>query len=76
VVAVDTAVAHLAGALGVPTWVALPFANDWRWLREREGTPWYPGMRLLRQRQRGEWGDVFRRIGDELCNQFQQERDE
>jgi hypothetical protein len=66
VVTADTSLAHLAGALGVPTWVALPFAPDWRWLLDREDTPWYPTMRLFRQRERGEWGDVFRRIAGAL----------
>jgi Tfp pilus assembly protein PilF len=66
VITVDTAVAHLAGALGVPAWVALPFAPDWRWLLEREDSPWYPSMRLFRQTQLGDWGDVFLRIKEAL----------
>jgi tetratricopeptide (TPR) repeat protein len=58
----DSAVAHLAGALGVHSWVALPFAPHWVWLREREDCPWYPTMRLFRQTSWGSWGDVFARI--------------
>jgi ADP-heptose:LPS heptosyltransferase len=66
VVCVDTAVGHLAGALGVPVWLALSAVADWRWLREREDTVWYPTMRLFRQRTLGEWSDVFQRIVGEL----------
>jgi tetratricopeptide (TPR) repeat protein len=62
VISSDTAVAHLAGALGRPTWVALKHVPDWRWLRERDDSPWYPGHRLFRQQQRGAWDDVFRRM--------------
>ena len=58
----DTAVAHLAGAVGIPVWVALPFVPDWRWLLERSDSPWYPTMRLFRQDRRGDWQGVFRRI--------------
>jgi tetratricopeptide (TPR) repeat protein len=65
-VSVDTAIVHLAGALGRPVWVALPFAADWRWLREREDTPWYPTMRLFRQRQSGQWAEVFERMATAL----------
>ena len=66
VVTVDTAVAHLAGALGKPTWVLLPFAADWRWLLDREDTPWYPNTRLFRQRVAGNWPEVIDRIANEL----------
>lgn len=66
VITVDTAACHLAGALGRPVWLALPFVNDWRWLREREDSPWYPTMRIFRQREPGAWEPVFARIADEL----------
>ena len=65
-VCVDTAAGHLAGALGVPVWLALSAVPDWRWLCGREDTPWYPGMRLFRQRRLGEWDEVFSRLADEL----------
>ncbi len=67
VVAVDTAVVHLAGALGRPVWVALPFASDWRWLRNREDSFWYPSMRLFRQAARGDWDGVFGRLAVALA---------
>jgi hypothetical protein len=66
VITPDTSLAHLAGALGVPVWVAIPFAADWRWLLDREDTPWYPTMRLFRQRRWGDWDDVFSRMAQEL----------
>jgi len=59
VISIDSAVAHLAGALGVPTWVMLPYAADWRWLLDRKDSPWYRGMRLFRQQQAGEWGALI-----------------
>ena len=66
VISSDTAIPHLAGALGVPVWVALPLVPDWRWLLQREDSPWYPTMRLFRQTTYGQWDDVFERIIVEL----------
>ena len=71
VVTSDTATAHLAGALGVPVWVALSFMPDWRWLLDRDDSPWYPTMRLFRQETRGEWASVFERMAGELAKQTQ-----
>jgi len=66
VISVDTAVLHLAGAMGKPVWALLPFAPDWRWMLNRDDSPWYPTMRLFRQRRSGNWDDVFQRVTDEL----------
>ena len=66
VISADSAVAHLAGALGVPVWVALPWVPDWRWLQQRQDSPWYPTMRLFRQSRGGDWAGVFERIAGEL----------
>jgi tetratricopeptide (TPR) repeat protein len=62
VITVDTAVAHLAGALGRPVWTLLPFAPDWRWGLDREDSPWYPTMRLFRQRRAQDWSEVLERV--------------
>jgi tetratricopeptide (TPR) repeat protein len=66
VVCCDTASVHLAGALGVPTWLALAAISDWRWLLGREDTPWYPSVRLFRQATLGDWGAVFTRMATML----------
>jgi tetratricopeptide (TPR) repeat protein len=68
VVCSDSAIAHLAGALGVPVWLALPHVPDWRWLFKREDSPWYPTMRLFRQTRLDDWDDVFKRIAGELAH--------
>ncbi len=62
----DSAIAHLAGALGVKTWLILPFAPDWRWFLEREETPWYPSMRLFRQTEFKNWDGVFNKLAQAL----------
>jgi ADP-heptose:LPS heptosyltransferase len=59
VITCDTSVVHLAGALGRPTWMALKHVSDWRWLTDRDDTPWYPSVRLFRQPRPGDWGAVF-----------------
>jgi hypothetical protein len=66
VITADTSLAHLAGGLGVRTWLPLSTRADWRWLLTREDSPWYPTMRLFRQSQYGEWDDVFERIAAAL----------
>jgi Flp pilus assembly protein TadD len=66
VLCVDTFVAHLAGAMGKPVWMLLPTPSDWRWLRGRDDSPWYPSMRLFRQRGRGDWADVILRVKSAL----------
>ncbi|MCI1005575.1 tetratricopeptide repeat protein [Herbaspirillum sp. C7C8] len=59
VISVDTAAAHLAGALGLPVWIALPYAADWRWFLQRHDSPWYPTARLFRQQRAGDWDEVM-----------------
>ncbi|MDD3029660.1 MAG: tetratricopeptide repeat protein [Alphaproteobacteria bacterium] len=67
VVTCDTAVAHLAGGMGKPTWLLLPFAPDWRWLTDRDDSPWYPSMRLFRQKTKADWEDVILRVRKALA---------
>jgi tetratricopeptide (TPR) repeat protein len=70
VVSVDTAAAHLAGAMARPTWVMLTFAPDWRWMMTREDSPWYPTMRLFRQTSHGDWDGVLTRVREALNQRF------
>lgn len=70
VLTVDTAVAHLAGAMGKPVWVLLPAVPDWRWMLGRKDSPWYPTMRLFRQAKTGNWDDVIQKIAASLSVEF------
>jgi TPR repeat protein len=66
VISVDTGLVHLAGALGRPTWVVLPYVSDFRWLTDREDSPWYPSLRLFRMTAENDWAGVIARVGDAL----------
>jgi ADP-heptose:LPS heptosyltransferase len=70
VISVDTMPAHLAGALGMPVWTLLPTDADWRWMVDRDDSPWYPTMRLFRQTQDGAWEPVIRRVATALEQLF------
>jgi hypothetical protein len=74
VISVDTGVAHLAGALGKPVWILLTHAPDWRWLLDRDDTPWYPTARLFRQADSREWGSVVARVGEALVELLESSR--
>jgi len=65
-ICVDTSIAHLAGGLGLPVWLLVPWMPDWRWLLERDDSPWYPSMRLFRQRGHGNWGSVITEVAQAL----------
>jgi ADP-heptose:LPS heptosyltransferase len=71
VIASDSAVAHLAGAMGRPTWLALKHVPEWRWLLDRDDTPWYPTMRVFRQPARGDWDGVVASMRDALAEERQ-----
>jgi hypothetical protein len=73
VITVDTAVAHLAGAMGKPVWALIYSFPDWRWLLDREDTPWYPTMRLFRQELSGEWEPVIERVATALREQHRED---
>jgi hypothetical protein len=70
VIAVDTSVAHLAGALAKPLWILLPYVPEWRWQLDREDTPWYPTARLFRQDEPGGWDGVMARVRTALDDYF------
>jgi tetratricopeptide (TPR) repeat protein len=74
VVAADTALTHVAGGLGQAAWLALNVAPDWRWLLGREDSPWYPSVRLFRQRRLGDWGPVFEQMAEALAAQVRPKR--
>jgi ADP-heptose:LPS heptosyltransferase len=66
VILVDTAPVYLAGALGCPVWTILPYAPDWRWMLDRDDSPWHPTMRLFRQKTPGDWAVVIQEVEDAL----------
>jgi ADP-heptose:LPS heptosyltransferase len=66
VITVDTAAAHLAASLGKPVWLLVAYTSDWRWMLHREDTPWYPSMKIFRQKSPGEWAEVIDRVVAEL----------
>jgi hypothetical protein len=70
VISVDTSAAHLAGAMGKPVWVLLPFFPDWRWLLDRDDSPWYPTARLYRQKEPSAWDEVTGRVAADLMRKF------
>lgn len=70
IITVDTSIAHLAGAIGAPVWIMLPFHPDWRWMRHREDSPWYPSARLFRQTSAGDWPGVIERIAAALAERY------
>ena len=70
IITVDTSLAHLAGSMGRECWVMLPFNPDWRWLLERQDSPWYPCVRLFRQNRIGEWTNVFAALRAALDERF------
>jgi Flp pilus assembly protein TadD len=74
VISVDTAVVHLAGAMGKPAWLLLPFVPDWRWMQKRADSPWYHSLRLFRQEKNGDWQTVFEKVKDELRKAYSERR--
>jgi hypothetical protein len=66
IITIDTSVAHLAGAMGKPVWILLPYNSDWRWLLDRNDSPWYPSARLFRQHWIGSWAGVIDEVTSEL----------
>jgi hypothetical protein len=75
IISVDTSVAHLAGGLGLPTWLLNRHASDWRWMRNREDSPWYPSMRIFTQNKAGDWDEVVSRMSAVLTDELQKVQD-
>jgi len=66
IISVDTSVLHLAGAMGKPTWALQHFSPDWRWMLDRDDSPWYPTMKLFKQKEFNHWDDVFSSVEEQL----------
>jgi tetratricopeptide (TPR) repeat protein len=75
IITIDTSIVHIAGALGKKTWVLLPHIPDWRWLQNRDDSPWYPTLKLFRQKNIGEWKDLFKEVEYKLTSEFDSEND-
>ncbi len=73
IISIDTAIVHLAGALGKEVWTLLPYSPDWRWMLDREDSPWYPTMKLFRQPEPGDWDSVFSSIKECLMKRSESE---
>jgi ADP-heptose:LPS heptosyltransferase len=76
VITVDTMIAHLAGALNKPVWVLLKHSADWRWMPDRKDSPWYPSMRLYRQRTPGDWAPVIASVAADLVEHRERSRED
>jgi ADP-heptose:LPS heptosyltransferase len=70
VISTDTVIAHLAGAVGKPLWLLLPWQSDWRWMQDRLDTPWYPQARIFRQSSAGDWEELVHRVKTSLLREF------
>lgn len=70
VISVDTSVVHLAGSMGKPVWLLLPFTPDWRWMHDRDDSPWYPTMQIYRQAEAGNWAEVFEKVYEALAQKL------
>ena len=68
VISIDTSIAHLSGAINMPTWILLSYSPDWRWLVDRNDSPWYPSVKIFRQNKQGDWSKVILSVKKELEN--------
>ena len=67
-ISVDTSIIHLAGAMGKTAWILIPYESDWRWMLNRQDSPWYPTIKLFRQKEYGNWEELFHQVADRVEN--------